>query len=97
MLNEAAVVVVRPVLALPLRICDSCDVIPPPDRSVFIGRDSSPSARHARIELAVFQPELAIADAQGEKILEVLETDEGLVCWLRGQKYTLNPATDGKR
>ena len=47
-------------------------------------------------ELAVFQPELAIADAQGEKILELSETDEGLVCWLRGKKYIFNPATEGK-
>jgi ribosome-associated toxin RatA of RatAB toxin-antitoxin module len=58
----------------------------------------SPKASLDRLqsELAVFQPELAISDAQGEKILELSETDEGLVCWLRGKKYILNPATEGK-
>ena len=58
----------------------------------------SPKAGLDRLqsELAVFQPELAISDAQGEKILELSETDEGLVCWLRGKKYILNPAAGGK-
>ena len=47
-------------------------------------------------EISIFQPEVAIANAQGEKILELSETDEGLVCWLRGKKYILNPAGEAK-
>jgi hypothetical protein len=54
------------------------------------------SLNRLQSELAVFQPELAIADTQGEKILELSETDEGLVCWLRGKKYILNPVSEGK-
>jgi hypothetical protein len=42
-----------------------------------------------RSHLAVFQPELTLPGPAGEKILELTETDEGVVVWLRGRKYTL--------
>jgi ribosome-associated toxin RatA of RatAB toxin-antitoxin module len=36
-----------------------------------------------------FTPEIALADESGEKILDLVETDEGVVCWIRGKKYVL--------
>jgi hypothetical protein len=32
---------------------------------------------------------MALTDQDGEKILEISETDEGMVCWIRGKKYIL--------
>ena len=40
-------------------------------------------------QTASFVPELGIADGSGEKILELSETDDGIVCWIRGKKYVL--------
>jgi ribosome-associated toxin RatA of RatAB toxin-antitoxin module len=46
------------------------------------------------LHASIFLPEMVLADEEGEKILEVSETPEGLVCWLRGKKYILSPAPD---
>ncbi len=47
-----------------------------------------------RSQVAVFAPEMPIAGQEGEKILELLETNEGIVVWLRGRKYVLQPAPE---
>ncbi|MND05905.1 hypothetical protein D3C83_269640 [compost metagenome] len=45
-------------------------------------------------QLATFMPEIALADESGDRILELMETEEGVVCWIRGKKYVLQE--DGK-
>jgi len=40
-------------------------------------------------QVAAFLPELAVTDEEGEKILELVETGDGVVCWIRGKKYVL--------
>lgn len=47
-------------------------------------------------QVSAFAPDLAIADETGEKIIELAETEQGLVCWIRGKKYNLTPAPEGK-
>ncbi len=47
-------------------------------------------------QVSVFSPDLALTDQEGEKIIELAETEQGLVCWIRGKKYTLTPAPEGK-
>ncbi len=42
-----------------------------------------------RSYLSAFLPELALSDQSGQKVLEILETSEGLIVWVRGRKYTL--------
>ena len=42
-------------------------------------------------QVAAFLPELAVTDEEGEKILELVETEDGVVCWIRGKKYVLKP------
>lgn len=44
--------------------------------------------------LAMFQPDISI-EGQGEQILDISETGEGLVCRFRGKKYILTPANEG--
>lgn len=51
-------------------------------------------------QLATFMPEsttpdLAIRNEAGERILELAETEDGVICWIRGRKYVLQPAQDG--
>jgi ribosome-associated toxin RatA of RatAB toxin-antitoxin module len=48
-----------------------------------------------RSQVSTFLPELAVTDEAGEKILELVETDEGVVCWIRGKKYVLKPESEG--
>lgn len=36
-------------------------------------------------------PDLAIRNEAGEKILELAETEDGVICWIRGRKYVLQP------
>ena len=43
-------------------------------------------------QVASFLPEIAISDDAGEKILELSETEDGVVCWIRGKKYVLKEA-----
>jgi hypothetical protein len=45
-------------------------------------------------QVSTFLPELAVRDEEGEKILELVETDEGVVCWIRGKKYVLKPESE---
>lgn len=45
-------------------------------------------------QLATFLPELAVADEGGEKIFELIETGDGVVCWIRGKKYVLRPESE---
>ncbi len=45
-------------------------------------------------QVSAFLPELETAE--GEKIVEISETGEGLVCWMNGKKYNLTPAPEGK-
>lgn len=40
-------------------------------------------------QVSTFLPEIALPDQEGEKILELTETEEGVVCWIRGKKYIL--------
>lgn len=40
-------------------------------------------------QLSAFLPELAVTDEAGEKIFELVETGDGVVCWIRGKKYVL--------
>jgi hypothetical protein len=50
-----------------------------------------------RSQLAAFSPDLGLTSEEGEKIFELSETEQGLVCWLRGKKYILTPAPEGKK
>jgi ribosome-associated toxin RatA of RatAB toxin-antitoxin module len=45
--------------------------------------------RALRNQVSLFQPGLQLPDSDGEKILEIVETKEGLVCWIRGRKYNM--------
>ena len=45
--------------------------------------------------ISAFLPDV-LTDEDGEKILEIAETSEGLMCWIRGKKYILTPAPEGK-
>ncbi len=47
-------------------------------------------------QLSAFSPDIAVRDEKGEKILELMETEQGLVCWLRGKKYTMTPVSEGE-
>src|SRR4051812_47166228 len=44
-------------------------------------------------QLSLFLPELATDE--GEKIFEIAETTDGLVCWMQGKKYALTPLPEG--
>ncbi len=47
-------------------------------------------------QISSFCPDIPLPDGEGEKIIELAETEQGLVCWIRGKKYTLTPAPEGK-
>ena len=42
-----------------------------------------------RNQASSLMPEIAIAGACGEQILDLSETEDGVVCWIRGKKYVL--------
>lgn len=46
-------------------------------------------------QVSTYLPEIALADEEGEKILELTETEEGVVCWIRGKKYILKEESAG--
>jgi ribosome-associated toxin RatA of RatAB toxin-antitoxin module len=46
-------------------------------------------------QLSAFSADIAVRDEKGEKILELMETEEGMVCWLRGKKYTMKLVSEG--
>jgi len=58
------------------------------------GKSLNPVAclKHLQTQVSAFLPEIAVTGAGGEKILELSETDEGVVCWIRGKKYVLKEA-----
>jgi len=58
--------------------------------------DPNSCLKSLQSQVSAFTADLSIQDEEGEKILEVIETEDGLVCWLRGKKYTLTPAPGGK-
>ena len=45
-------------------------------------------------QISAFLPELAVADGEGAKIFELVETGDGVVCWIRGKKYVLKPESE---
>ncbi len=47
-------------------------------------------------QVSAFSPDVTFADLGGEKIIELTETEQGLVCSIRGKKYILTPAPEGK-
>ena len=47
-----------------------------------------------QLQISTFLPEIAVTDEAGEKILELTETDQGVVCWIRGKKYVLKPESE---
>lgn len=55
------------------------------------------SLRALQGQISTFMPEIAVTGEEGEKILELAETEEGIVCWIRGKKFVLRPASEGGR
>jgi ribosome-associated toxin RatA of RatAB toxin-antitoxin module len=53
--------------------------------------------RSLQRQAATFTGGMAIEGEGGEKIIEILEGEEGLVCWIRDKKYILQPAPEGKQ
>ncbi len=47
-------------------------------------------------QISCFCPEIAVPAGEGERIIELTETEQGLVCWIKGKKYFLTPAPEGK-
>jgi ribosome-associated toxin RatA of RatAB toxin-antitoxin module len=56
-----------------------------------VGRFLNPAAalKGLQGQVSTYLPEIALADEAGEKILEISETEDGVVCWIRGKKYVL--------
>jgi len=56
-----------------------------------------PAACLKRLELqaASYSTDLAVQDASGERLFELMETEQGMVCTYRGKKYTLTPLDGG--
>jgi ribosome-associated toxin RatA of RatAB toxin-antitoxin module len=48
-----------------------------------------PCLKALQSQVSSFMPEIAVADESGEQILDLSETEEGVVCWIRGKKYVL--------
>jgi ribosome-associated toxin RatA of RatAB toxin-antitoxin module len=53
--------------------------------------------RSLQTHAATFSGGVSIEGEGGEKIIEIFETGEGLVCWIRGKKYIMQPAPEGKQ
>ncbi len=52
-------------------------------------------------QLSTFMPEtstpdIAIRNEAGERILELAETEDGIICWIRGKKYILQPEPEAR-
>ena len=41
------------------------------------------------VQVSSFMPEIAVEGVDGEKILELTETEDGVICIIRGKKYVL--------
>jgi len=52
------------------------------------------SMKALRSQISAFLPELAATDEDGEKILDLSETEDGVICWIRGKKYVLKAESD---
>ena len=50
-----------------------------------------------RRQAGTFSGGVSVEGPGGEKIIEILEGDEGLVCWIRGKKYVMQAAPEGKQ
>ena len=48
-----------------------------------------------RGQVSTYLPEMALSDEEGERILEISETEDGVVCWIRGKKYILTEESAG--
>ncbi len=48
--------------------------------------------RSLAAHVSAFAAEISIGGPDGEKLLELMETDEGLICWLNGKKYVMKEA-----
>lgn len=55
------------------------------------GKLLAPEAALKRLQaqVAAYLPEIAVAGEDGERILELAETEQGVICWIRGKKYIL--------
>lgn len=58
----------------------------------FLNPKQCLKALHAQV--SVYMPELSVTDEDGEKILELVETENGVICWIRGKKYVLKPESE---
>ena len=54
------------------------------------------SLRALARQVSLFLPDVAPADAEGERILEITETQDGLTCWIQGKKFKLVPAAEDR-
>jgi hypothetical protein len=61
-----------------------------PYRHLFV---PAPCLKALERQLGTFMPELALTDEKGERLLELVETEAGFVCWIRGKKYVLQEDT----
>ena len=50
-----------------------------------------------RSQTSSFIPEIMIAGMNGERILDLTETEDGVVCWFRGRKFVLKQESSGER
>jgi ribosome-associated toxin RatA of RatAB toxin-antitoxin module len=51
--------------------------------------EAAASLKALERQLATFMPEIALTDESGERILDLVETETGIVCFIRGKKYVL--------
>lgn len=47
-------------------------------------------------QVASFNPEASVSGPDGEVLLDLLETEDGMILIYRGQKYRLTPVTEGR-
>lgn len=47
-------------------------------------------------QISAFAPEISSTAENGEKIFEIVDTGQGLVCWIQGKKYALIPVPEDK-
>jgi ribosome-associated toxin RatA of RatAB toxin-antitoxin module len=59
--------------------------------------DGSGWLKSLQAEAASASPGISVESEGGELIVEIAETEEGLFCWLKGKKYILQPAPEGKQ
>ncbi|MBM3734467.1 MAG: hypothetical protein FJW39_01665 [Acidobacteria bacterium] len=47
------------------------------------------SVRAFTAHLSAYSADVSVSGPDGEKLLEVMETEDGLVCWMNGKKYVM--------